>query len=81
MAYSVQRHAARNVLPKTSNLQESDATGGPTLLPVGASQAYDAGVAFRLRYLNENTCGDTCLLGPEDSVGKPIKNSISSVRY
>jgi hypothetical protein len=70
MVYSVQRHAARNVLPKTSNLQESDATGGPTLLPAGATQAYTAGVAFRQRYLNQTTCEDTCLLGPEDTVGK-----------
>lgn len=70
MVYSVQRHAARNLLPKMSNLQESDATGGPTLLPAGATQAFAAGVAFRQRYLNQSACGNTCLMGPEDTVGK-----------
>lgn len=43
MVYSVQRHGARNMLPKTALLQESDATGGPTLLPQGQSQANRAG--------------------------------------
>lgn len=70
MVYSVQRHAARNVLPKSANLTESDATGGPTLLPAGAKQAHDAGAAFQLRYLNPTTCASTCLSGFEDTVGE-----------
>ncbi len=41
--YSLQRHGARNVLPKTALLAESDLIGGPTLLPQGQRQTYDAG--------------------------------------
>jgi hypothetical protein len=63
MVFSVQRHGARNVLPKTSGLQESSTSGGPTLLPQGMRQAYDVGVAFRARYLNVSTCSETCLAG------------------
>lgn len=68
MVYSVQRHGARNVLPKTATLKETDAAGGPTLLPEGQRQAYDVGVAFRERYLsvagcssNASLAGATCL--------------------
>lgn len=85
--YSVQRHGARNVLPKSSTLKESDSYGGPTLLPAGRKQCYEAGEwelllshasaylcpsqglayevcagqAFRKRYIDPATCGDTCL--------------------
>lgn len=41
--YSLQRHGARNVLPKTALLAESDLIGGPTLLPQGQRQTYEAG--------------------------------------
>lgn len=41
--YSVQRHGARNVLPKSALLTETDANGGPTLLPQGERQTYLAG--------------------------------------
>ncbi|PRW05761.1 acid phosphatase [Chlorella sorokiniana] len=57
MVYSVQRHGARNVLPKTATLKESDAAGGPTLLPEGQLQAYKVGVAYRERYMNPEGCG------------------------
>jgi len=43
MVYSIQRHGARNVLPKTSDLKENEASGGPTLLPEGQRQCYLAG--------------------------------------
>lgn len=43
MVYSIQRHGARNVLPKSSILTESEATGGPTLLPQGQRQCFEAG--------------------------------------
>lgn len=36
--------------------QESDAAGGPTLLPEGQRQAYDVGVAFRERYMSVAGC-------------------------
>lgn len=38
-------------------MQESDAAGGPTLLPEGQLQAYNVGVAYRERYLNVEGCG------------------------
>lgn len=81
--YSLQRHGARNVLPKTALLAESDLIGGPTLLPQGQRQTYEAGVAFRRRYREIATCSaavpPTCLPGgygqPSDSrygvVGQP----------
>lgn len=43
LAYSIQRHGARNVLSKSALLTESDATGGPTLLPAGQQMCYAAG--------------------------------------
>ncbi|GIL62620.1 hypothetical protein Vafri_16819 [Volvox africanus] len=63
--YSVQRHGARNVLPKGIFLTEDDLIGGPTLLPQGQLQTYNAGVSFRTRYLNTTTCvaTSTCLPG------------------
>jgi hypothetical protein len=45
LAYSIQRHGARNVLPKSADLTESDAAGGPTLLPAGQQMCYTAGRA------------------------------------
>mmetsp|Transcript_13596 Transcript_13596/g.29101 ORF Transcript_13596/g.29101 Transcript_13596/m.29101 type:complete len:514 (-) Transcript_13596:767-2308(-) len=63
--FSVHRHGARNVLPKTSLLKENSAFGGPTLLPQGLNQTYSSGVTFRTRYMNASTCTgtNTCLLG------------------
>jgi hypothetical protein len=43
LAYSIQRHGARNVLPKSALLTETDASGGPTLLPAGGQMCYEAG--------------------------------------
>ena len=65
LVYSVQRHGARNVLPKTADLKESASVGGPTLLPEGQRQGYAAGVAYAARYLNASTCAanGTCLGG------------------
>ena len=52
--------------------QELDAAGGPTLLPEGQRQAYNAGLAYRARYLNASTCAadgaSTCL---DATVAKP----------
>jgi hypothetical protein len=48
MVYAVVRHGARNVLPKTANLTESGATGGPALLPQGRVQASTAGAQASL---------------------------------
>jgi hypothetical protein len=45
LAYSIQRHGARNVLPKSADLTESDPAGGPTLLPAGQQMCYEAGRA------------------------------------
>lgn len=61
LVYSVQRHGARNVLPKTALLSEPDTNGGATLLPQGERQTQLAGAAFRTRYLDPATCGTTCL--------------------
>lgn len=47
MVYSVQRHGARNVLPKTALLGEDGLVGGPTLLPEGQRQTYDAGKEYK----------------------------------
>ena len=50
LVYSIQRHGARNVIPKAANLSESDANGGPSLLPEGQRQAWNAGTDFLNRY-------------------------------
>ena len=72
MVYGVQRHGARNVLPKTADLKESASVGGPTLLPEGQRQAYAAGTGYTGRYLNGSTCAanGTCLGG----AGMPAAN-------
>lgn len=44
MVYTIQRHGAREILPKTAQLEESPALGGPSLLPQGERACYDAGV-------------------------------------
>lgn len=61
MVYSIQRHGARNVLPKTSTLKESKSYGGPTLLPQGKKQCYDAGMDG---WVNVSTAGwmDGCAM-------------------
>lgn len=54
MVYAITRHGARNALVKTALLHEP--AGGVTLLPTGQRQCYDAGAAFRARYLDAS-CG------------------------
>lgn len=61
LVYSIQRHGARNVLPKAANLSESDANGGPALLPEGQRQAWNAGTGFLSRYIACSTTNQTCL--------------------
>lgn len=61
MVYAVVRHAARNVLPKSANLTESEATGGPALLPQGRVQASTAGMCAKqvsalILYARESLC-------------------------
>lgn len=75
MVYSVQRHGARNVLPKSSLLKETDAFGGPTLLPQGRKQCFDAGVNFRQRYIDAATCNDTCLVPADAGARYGVVNS------
>lgn len=65
MVYSIQRHGARNVLPKTALLQESESIGGPSLLPEGQKQAYLAGKAYRERYVSAITCNSTSTCLPD----------------
>mgnify|MGYP001811081498 CR=1 FL=1 len=43
MVWAVTRHGTRNVLPKSANLTEGDATCGPTLLPKGVVASMAAG--------------------------------------
>ncbi|TFJ86908.1 hypothetical protein NSK_001996 [Nannochloropsis salina CCMP1776] len=73
LSYVVLRHGARNMLPKTSTLQESNVFGGPNLLPEGQQQCYEVGKEFRERYLDLATCArtGTCLTphGTESKYG------------
>lgn len=50
------RHLPRRHLASSCRLplplQESDAAGGPTLLPEGQRQAWKAGEAYRARYFS-----------------------------
>lgn len=70
MVYSIQRHGARNVLPKSSLLAESEATGGPTLLPQGKRQCRAAGRSFAARYIEPTTCRNTSTcLAPDNGAG------------
>jgi len=63
LVFAVSRHGARNVLPKTALLAEPSA--GTTLLAAGLRQCYQAGLAFRSRYLDAANCSasspNTCL--------------------
>ncbi len=61
LVYTINRHGARNFLRKDANLTESDANGGPTLLPQGRAAVNAAGSAFRRRYIDLATCDTTCL--------------------
>lgn len=56
LLFSIQRHGARNVLPKTSLLLENSTLGGPTLLPKGQRMCYDAGAW-------EVVCKGACVAG------------------
>ena len=42
--YSVERHGARNILPKTALLKEDPNGGGPDLLPQGEAMCHSVGV-------------------------------------
>ncbi len=54
--YSIARHGARNVLPKSANLSETDQSGGPALIPAGQQQCYDAGrIAMHVTHV-QYTC-------------------------
>lgn len=78
MVYSIQRHGARNVLPKSSHLVESEATGGPTLLPAGQRQCYDAGAPLQFARTNANTPART-----ENAIGlntSPRMQAVPSTR-
>ncbi|GAX74513.1 hypothetical protein CEUSTIGMA_g1962.t1 [Chlamydomonas eustigma] len=75
MLFSVQRHGARLLLPENPYLNDSDAQGGPALLPQGQRQCYNAGLNYYSRYISNSTCGSstpsTCLLRwfPSGSTG------------
>ena len=55
LTYTITRHGARNLLPKSS-LNLTDLATGVTLLPLGQRQCYQAGSAFRQRYLDPAGC-------------------------
>lgn len=77
LAFAVTRHGSRNALVKTPQLVEPG--GGVTLLPAGQRQCYNAGAAFRARYLDAASCAagggaggaptDTCLLSGRSGGG------------
>jgi len=70
MVYSIHRHGARNALPKSLTLKESDAIGGVTLLPEGERLCFNAGAQFRSRYLGENcTASSTCISASDGDYG------------
>jgi hypothetical protein len=41
--YAVNRHGARQALPKAANLSEALSAGGPSLLPQGHAMCHGAG--------------------------------------
>lgn len=43
LVYTINRHGARDFLLKASTLRETDTPGGPSLLPQGQRQCYNAG--------------------------------------
>ena len=55
LTYLINRHGARNLLPKSS-LNLTDLAVGVALLPLGERQSYQAGVAFAQRYLSPSGC-------------------------
>ena len=77
LAFAVTRHGSRNALVKTPQLVEPG--GGVTLLPAGQRQCYNAGAAFRARYLDAASCAagggaggaptDTCWLSGRSGGG------------
>lgn len=72
MAYSVQRHGARNVLPKSAVLTENDAAGGPTLLPAGQQMCYEAGKVWCTVVLTVWHCDKHFLQSGLHSTGKAL---------
>lgn len=71
MAYSIQRHGARNVLPKSAVLTESDASGGPTLLPAGQQMCFEAG---------EVGGEGVGMILPDLATGSPACNQLSNLQ-
>lgn len=68
-------------------LKENSIYGGPTILPAGKKQCYEAGKAFRDRYLDPNTCNSTaadvstCLTPPGGGAKYGLVNSAPDVSY
>lgn len=99
MVYSLQRNGARQIVAGNSTLAGAHYNGGPSLLPEGRKEAYNAGefkkkskilchfpfdsrndvtlrslcfgtgVAFRNRYVEPSSCGETCLTTAEAGTG------------
>jgi hypothetical protein len=78
LVYAVSRHGARNVLPKSSTLREPP--GGVTLLPLGQRQCFNAGVAFRARYLDAG-CAASGDAAPANTCLSPDSQSDSGGLY
>lgn len=69
-------------------LKESSIYGGPAILPAGKKQCYEAGKAFRDRYLDPNTCNttsttsvSTCLTPPGGGAKYGLVNSDTYSNY
>lgn len=78
LVYAVTRHGARNALSKTALLQEPS-PGGVTLLPAGQRQCFDAGAAFRARYLDASCSGGAA--APSNTCLQPGSGGASSGLY
>jgi hypothetical protein len=78
LVYAVTRHGARNALSKTALLQEPS-PGGVTLLPAGQRQCFDAGAAFRARYLDASCSGGAA--APNNTCLQPGSGGASSGLY
>mmetsp|Transcript_22540 Transcript_22540/g.67104 ORF Transcript_22540/g.67104 Transcript_22540/m.67104 type:complete len:583 (-) Transcript_22540:1111-2859(-) len=60
--FSIHRHGTRMLLPKNAYLDDANAFGGPQLLPEGQRECYEAGSAYRARYIDVSSCDGTCLM-------------------
>lgn len=77
LVYAINRHGARNALSKTALLQEPS-PGGVTLLPTGQRQCFDAGAAFRSRYLDVS-CGAGGAVAPSNTCLQPATGAPSGL--